>query len=45
MNPLMTPILGFGLFVLLTGLAILWIGRQARIVREELEAAGEKSGD
>jgi hypothetical protein len=38
----MSPaVLGYALFVVLAGAAILWVGRQARIVKEQVQESNK----
>ncbi len=39
----MNPILGYAVFVLCAGVLLLWMGRQARIVTDEVRKSNENA--
>lgn len=41
MNSIMNPILGYAVFVLCAGVIMLWAGRQARIVTDQVRESNE----
>jgi len=40
---IMNPILGYAVFVLCAGVLVLWMGRQARIVTDEVRKSNENA--
>ncbi len=40
---IMNPILGYAVFVLCAGVLLLWMGRQARIVTDEVRKSNENA--